>query len=175
MATFAGRGRRTLLLAALPFVLAACSVLYDPPPSGTPAPTGEAPPLTPVPGGSTAASPAAEVSPPTQSDTEWGRIWDALPPSFPLPPDAVPTETGQGAASGSFAVGAAAPNTASLLESALTAAGFAIESREGPSEDGSFTLNAVGRDAGCAAQVRIVPLSGTTNVVVLYGAGCPFQ
>ena len=50
-----------------------------------------------------------------------------------------------------------------------------MESVEGPLEDGSFTLNAVGRDAICLAQVRVVPLSGTTNVVVLYGAGCPFE
>ena len=61
------------------------------------------------------------------------------------------------------------------MESALTAAGFSIESVEGPSEDGSYTLNAVGPDPACLAQVRVVPLSGTTNVVVLYGAACPFE
>ncbi|HEX5015721.1 MAG TPA: hypothetical protein VFV72_16365 [Candidatus Limnocylindrales bacterium] len=168
--------RRLALAAVLPLLLAvsACgsSATPTPPPAATPSPTPE---LTPVPGGSTAASPVAAVSPPTQTDTEWGRIWDALPPSFPLPPDAVPTETGQGAASGSFAVGASASTTAAFLESALAGAGFSMESVEGPSEDGSFTLNAVGRDPGCLAQVRVVPLSGTTNVVVLYGAGCPFE
>jgi hypothetical protein len=168
--------RRMAFAAVLPLLLAvsACGSSASPtlPSAVTPSPT---PDLTPVPGGSAAASPVAAVSPPTQTDTEWGRIWDALPPSFPLPPDAVPTETGQGAASGSFAVGAAPQNTVSLLESSLTAAGFSMESVEGPLEDGSFTLNAVGRDPSCLAQVRVVPLSGTTNVVVLYGAGCPFE
>ena len=77
--------------------------------------------------------------------------------------------------SGSFAVGATAADTAHFLESGLAAAGFSIESLEGPSEDGSFTLNVAGRDPACAVQVRVIPLSGTTNVVVLYGAGCPFE
>src|SRR4029079_15915087 len=102
-------GRRPLLLAAIPLLLTACSVLYDPPPpSGTPAPTGGTPALTPVPGGSTAPSAGASsaaVSPPTQTDTEWGRIWDGLPAGFPLPPGAVPTEIGEGAASATLAVG----------------------------------------------------------------------
>jgi cell division septation protein DedD len=160
------------LVAAL--VVSACAA--TPPPtnqssSPTSSPTAE---LTPVPGGSTAESPAL-VSPPTQTDTEWGRIWDALPPGFPLPQDAVPTETGEGPASASLAVGAAAPNVASFMQNALTGAGFSIESVEGPSEDGSFTINAVGPDTACQAQVRVRPLSGTTNVVVMYGAACPFE
>ncbi|HET9344228.1 MAG TPA: hypothetical protein VFO05_00895 [Candidatus Limnocylindrales bacterium] len=172
-----GVGAVLLLVASL--AVAACgSAQPSPTPAtpGAPTPAGPSPTseLTPVPGGSTAASPIL-VSPPTQTDTEWGRIWDALPPAFPLPPDAVPTETREGPASASLAVGAAADTTAGFMESALTAAGFSIESVEGPSEDGSYTLNAVGPDPGCQAQVRVVPLSGTTNVVVLYGAACPFE
>jgi hypothetical protein len=143
----------------------------------TPSPVGTSSPpeLTPVPGGSTASSPPGVASPPSQTDTEWGRIWDALPPAFPLPPDAVATEIREGPASASLAVGAAPESTASFMRSALTAAGFSIESVEGPSEDGSYTLSAVGPDSACLVQVRIVPLSGTTNVVVLYGAACPFE
>ena len=147
--------------------------------SGAPSPTGTAasttaPELTPVPGGSTAASPAL-VSPPTQTDTEWGRIWDALPPDFPLPPDAVLAETREGPVSASLGVGAAGQPTASFMESALIGAGFSIESTEGPMEDGSITINAVGPDPACQVQVRVRPLSGLTNLVVLYGAGCPFE
>lgn len=143
-------------------------------PASTSAAPSTVPELTFVPGRSGGASPVAAASPPTQTDTEWGRIWDALPPSFPLPPDAVATETGEGPASASLAVGANAKTTSDFLQSALTAAGYAFESVEGPSEDGSFTLNAIGRDPGCLVQVRVRPLSGTTNVVVMYGAGCPF-
>ena len=163
------------LVLAASIAVAACGSAQ---PTSTPgsSPVGATPSaeLTPVPGGSTAASPGL-ASPPTQTDTAWGRIWDALPPGFPLPPDAVPTETREGPASASLAVGAAPQSTVSFMESALTAAGFSIESIEGPSEDGSSTLNAVGQDPACLAQVRVVPLSGTTNVVVMYGAACPFE
>ena len=163
-----------VLALVVPILLGGC-VLYDPPPpTGTPGASTSAPELTPVPGGSTGASPAP-VSPPTQTDTEWGRIWDALPPGFPLPPDAVLTETREGPASASLAVGAAGQPTASFMESALIGAGFSIESTEGPMEDGSTTINAVGPDPACQVQVRVRPLSGVTNVVVLYGAGCPFE
>jgi hypothetical protein len=168
---------RPLALAfMLPLLLAACGGAEPSLSAGSPSPAGGSPTpeLTPVPGGSTAASPGL-VSPPTQTDTAWGRIWDVLPPAFPLPPDAVATETREGPASASLAVGAAPQTTASFMQSALTTAGFSIESVEGPSEDGSYTLNAVGPDPACLAQVRIVPLSGTTNVVVLYGAACPFE
>ena len=165
-----------LALVSACVTIAACGTVEPSVPPASPSPAGASatPDLTPVPGGSTAASPGL-ASPPTQSDTAWGRIWDALPPSFPLPPDAVPTETREGPASASLAVGAAPQSTASFMQSALTAAGFSIESVEGPSEDGSVTISAVGADPACLAQVRVVPLSGTTNVVVLYGAGCPFE
>jgi hypothetical protein len=163
------------LLLAVSLAIAACSPAQPTStPGSSPADATSSPELTPVPGGSTAPSPGL-VSPATQSDTAWGRIWDALPPAFPLPPDAVPTETREGPASASLAVGAAPQTTVSFMQSALTAAGFSIESVEGPSEDGSYTLNAVGQDPACLAQVRVVPLSGTTNVVVLYGAACPFE
>jgi hypothetical protein len=162
-----------LALVVVPILLGGCAP-PNPSPNATPAASSPTPELTPVPGGSTGASPAL-VSPPTQTDTEWGRIWDGLPPTFPVPPDAVLTETREGQASASLAVGAAGPPTASFMESALVGLGFSIESTEGPMEDGSITINAVGPDPACQAQVRVRPLSGLTNVVVLYGAGCPFE
>jgi hypothetical protein len=61
------------------------------------------------------------------------------------------------------------------MQTALAGAGFATESLEGPSEDGSYTLNVIGEDPDCAVQVRARPLSGTTNLVVMYGAACPWQ
>jgi hypothetical protein len=133
------------------------------------------PDLTPVPGGSTASSPAA-ASQATQTDTNWGRIWDALPAWFPVPPDAVPTETGEeGAVSASLAAGGSAQSVADFMQTGLTGAGFSVDAVGSPAEDGSLVLNAVGPDPNCAVQVRVRPLSGTTNLVVMYGAACPFE
>lgn len=133
------------------------------------------PSLTPVPGGSNATSPPSAGEPPTQTDTEWGRIWDALPPSFPLPAGSVPTETGEGPVSATLAVGASADQAAKLVEGALTGRGYSIESASGPSEDGSFVIDAVGAAPECMVQVRLTPLSGTTSMAVMFGAGCPFE
>ena len=136
--------------------------------------TSPSPDLTPVPGGSTAATPGA-ASPPTQTDTDWGRIWDALPAWFPVPPDAVPTETGdEGAVSASLAAGGSAQSVATFMQSGLTGAGFAVDGMN-PAEDGSLVLDATGPDTKCKVEVRVRPLSGTTNLVVMYGSGCPFN
>jgi len=133
------------------------------------------PDLTPVPGGSTAATPGT-ASQATQTDTDWGRIWDAVPAWFPIPPDAVPTETGEeGAVSASLAAGGSAQSVAQFMQTGLTGAGFSVDASNGPSEDGSLVLDAVGPDPKCMVQVRVRPLSGTTNLVVLYGAACPFD
>ena len=145
------------------------------PPSATSASSASSPNLTPVPGGSTAATPGA-ASQPTQTDTDWGRIWDAVPAWFPVPPDAVPTETGEeGAVSASLAAGGSAQSVAQFMQTGLTGAGFAVDATNGPAEDGSLVLDAVGPDPKCMVQVRVRPLSGTTNLVVLYGAACPFD
>jgi hypothetical protein len=131
--------------------------------------------LTPVPGGSTAASPSGSIEAPTQTDTAWGRIWDGLPPSFPLPQGAVPTETGEGPFSASFAVGASGEQSAGLVQRGLQGAGYGIKAVSGPSEDGSFVIEAVGPAPACEVQVRLTPLSGTTHMAVMFGAGCPFE
>lgn len=145
------------------------------PPSATSASSASSPNLTPVPGGSTAATPGA-ASQPTQTDTDWGRIWDGVPAWFPVPPDAVPTETGEeGAVSASLAAGGSAQSVAQFMQTGLTGAGFAVDATNGPAEDGSLVLDAVGPDPKCMVQVRVRPLSGTTNLVVLYGAACPFD
>ena len=164
-------------------LLAACGAATATPPptvppaSPPPASTGSsAPEPTPVPGGSTVRPTPATVSAATQTDTDWGRIWDALPAWFPVPPDAVPTETGEeGAVSASLAAGGSAQSVATFMQTGLTGAGFSFESVEGPADDGSLTLNAVGPDPACKVQLRVRPLSGTTNLVVLYGAACPFS
>jgi hypothetical protein len=159
------RGRATVLVTLL--CLAACS----PAPSGgsaTPAahPTG------------TAAIETAAVTPgpslPGQSDTEWGRIWDALPPWFPIPDGASPTETGEGSYTAELALpaGSTAQLAADFYRTAFQAAGFTAIDVDGPLEDGSFVVAVPG---SCHIEVRIAPLGSEVVAFVLYGAGCPFE
>jgi hypothetical protein len=140
-------------------------------PTGTPggAPVGGAPTAGP-------ASLRPSPSLPSQTDTPWGRIWDALPASFPLPAGAVPTQTGAGPDSGEWQVDTPPAGTTDDLAAALGRAGYRVD-RSGPYEDGSFVLEATAGDA-CRARVTIAPLgqsSGLTLVTVLFGAGCPFR
>ncbi len=163
----------TLALGCL--IVLGCATTAAPTPSGSATVTA-GPSLTPVPGGSTVATPppsAGEL--PTQTDAEWGRIWDALPPSFPLPPDAVPTETREGPVSATLAVGASAEQTATFVASSLKKAGARVDVNSNPTEDGSFVIDALGPAPACEVQVRLTPLSGTTSMVVMFGAGCPFE
>jgi hypothetical protein len=112
---------------------------------------------------------------PTQTDTEWGRIWDALPPSFPAYPGASPTETGAGPASAILDVGDADPGAvATFYQSALEGAGLSTISLSGPREDGSLELESAG-EGECQVRTTITPLGGTTIVEILYGSGCPFD
>jgi hypothetical protein len=172
-----------LIAAAL---IAACNAAGPSTPAGSSLPASQpiasaapsaaaSPELTPVPGGSTAASRGA-ASQATQTDTDWGRIWDGLPAWFPVPPDAVPTETGEeGAVSASLAAGGSAQSVATFMQTGLTGAGFSFDAVGAPAEDGSLVLDAVGPDPKCMVQIRVRPLGGTTNLVVMYGAGCPFD
>jgi hypothetical protein len=126
---------------------------------------------TPVPG--TSIAPGATQ--PGQTDTAWGRIWDALPTGFPSFAGAEPTETGAAPASATLDVPTSAGTIADVVafyRSALEAAGYSV-SVDGPLENGSYTIDATGT-AGCAAQVSVEPLGSSITVTVLYGAACPF-
>jgi len=119
------------------------------------------------------ATPAATI--PTQTDTDWGRIWDGLPTTFPAYPGARPTETGEGPASAILDAGAVEPaEVAAFYESALEVEGLGVVSSSGPREDGSWEVEAVG-DAGCGIRVTVTPLGGSTVVTILYGAACRFS
>jgi len=169
--------RRLLAAGALALataVVAGCGAVGPSASSPSSGPPASAPVLTPVPGGSAAPSPA-DASPPSQSDTDWGRIWDALPASFPLPPGATPTETGEGPASARVQVPGGAAATAALMQSSLTGRGFAIDAANGPAEDGGFAIDASRLGTECRTQIRVTPLGDVTVVTVLYGALCPFQ
>jgi len=152
-------------------LLAACGP--TPTTSGAPstAPTG-----APSPGASTdAGAPASSAAAGTQTDTEWGRIWDNVPPGFPrYPGSSVADDTGPEPVSATYAIagGGDPEQIASWMQAALETATFSTEALSGPLEDGSFVLDSVG-DGGCRIQVAIAPMGGLTFVTVRYGAACP--
>lgn len=147
------------------------------PTAGSPAPASTEPSLTPVPNGSP--SPADSGRGPgtvTQTETEWGPIWDALPASFPRFPGSAPTDPIGEPVSGSFAIPAGPEEAAEFMQSALELAGYSTEALSGPFEDGSYVIDSVGPTTlDCRVQTRLTPLSGTTRMTVLYGTGCPIE
>jgi hypothetical protein len=123
---------------------------------------------------STLTASPAHPSLPTQTDTEWGRIWDAVPSTFPVIRGAVSaTDTGEGAVSSLLALQAPDPMViAAFYRDALQAMGM-IATMDGPLEDGSVTV--AGMDTNdCAVQVSVRPAGSTNLISVLYGAGCPY-
>jgi hypothetical protein len=131
-----------------------------------------APSLTPVPGGPSQGS-TPVTSLPGQTDTEFGRIWDALPPSFPIPSGAIVTDA-RGPVSGSYSLGMSTATATQAITDGLRARGWSIDVGS-PLEDGSVVIDAAGADEGCVMEVRLTPLSGTVSMSVLYGAACPFD
>jgi hypothetical protein len=113
-----------------------------------------------------------------QTDTEWGPIWNEVPPGFPEPPGATPAEADDGPVSAASTVPAGALpyplEVAQFYVDAFAAAGYG-GARDGPLEDGSSTAWA-SNGYGCDIRVTAVPRGGEeTFVTVLYGAGCPFD
>ena len=163
------------LLAVAIVLLAGCGQNVTTP---SPSPTGAPPSATPSDGPTavpTDAGTSPEPTPPGQSDTDWGRIWDALPEWFPEFAGASPTETGEGPASAVLDVGATAPaEVATYYVGALEAAGYSTLARSDPREDGSIEAEWAG-DTTCRVRATITPLGGTTIVTILYGADCPFE
>jgi hypothetical protein len=130
---------------------------------------------------SPSSSPAPSDSPsptpirlPSQSTVEGGRIWDALPPGFPLPAGAVPSEIGV-AASGVFDLAEDVATASGVMQGALEAGGFRTAGVSGPLEDGGVVIDSIGPGDGCRAQTTIVRQGGVTMMTVLYGAECPFR
>lgn len=135
------------------------------PPPATPAATDTPPPSTEPSGTSTT----------TQTDTDWGRIWDSLPTGFPTVLGATPSEeAADGPASAVLVVqGAAGKAIATFTQQGLEGAGFTTEELNGPFEDGSLILDMSGTAAGCMVRVTIKPLGALTTLTYLYGALCP--
>jgi hypothetical protein len=148
--------------------LAACSSTN---PTAPPAPSAA---LTAAPSGG-ASAPAESAVDGSQTDTEWGRIWDDVPAGFPTyPGSTIADDTGPDPASATYAVaGRGDPaEIASWMQAALETATFSTEALSGPLEDGSFVLDSVG-DGDCRIQVVVAPMGGLTFVTVRYGAACP--
>jgi hypothetical protein len=120
--------------------------------------------------GSPTASP--DVS---QSETAWGRIWDALPATFPIYPGAAPASVAREPVSAEFTVAADPAAVLSGLRTSLEAAGYSTVSQSGPLEDGSRTLESASSATGCRVQTTAGPLGGLTYIAVLFGAACPFR
>jgi hypothetical protein len=109
----------------------------------------------------------------TQTNTAWGRIWDALPRSFPIyPGSSATTEIGE-PASGQFVVPTDVATATAWTKAALDATGLRTMV-SGPLEDGSMTLDSQGA-AGCLVQTTIARTGSVTTMTVLYGATCPFS
>jgi hypothetical protein len=139
-------------------------------PAGSP---GRSAVLTPVPGGPASPVVGATIAPPTTTETEFGTIFDALPPSFPKLLGQEPAETGAGPTSGSFAANMSVGDARKIIEVSLVAQGWTVTVGS-PLEDGTVVLEAKGA-AGCKTEVRFTALSGTVMMSVLYGAACPFS
>jgi len=158
------------LVAAL--TLVACSPTTPPSNTAGPSSGSSTTPSTeaPNPSGGVSTTPPAG-----QTDTDWGRIWDAVPAGFPIYPGARPAaEASTGAESATFAVQGADPRMiATWLQAELERATYRTEALNGPREDGSFVLESIGAAPDCRVEVAVVPLGGLVTVTVRYGAACP--
>jgi hypothetical protein len=174
------RSRRSLSILSLALVvlLAACGSAEQ---SAGPSPSGGAtgattPAVSGAPGASAEVSGAPGSSPAadTQTDTTWGRIWDGVPPGFPIfPGSTIAGDTSPDPVSATYSV--ANDDTAVIatwMQAALENAAFRTEALSGPFEDGSFVLESIGQ-GDCRVQVIVVPMGGLTFVTVRYGAACP--
>ena len=175
--------RQLLLLgAALVLVVAACGnggrpAVDEPLPSaleGTPGAATTEPSGAPAEPPPTETTPSAAPTEVTQTDTDWGRIWDAIPAGFPVYPGAVETEVDEPVSAAFTAPGTGPDEIATSLQQQLELATYSTEALSGPLEDGSFVIDSVG-DAGCRIETTVRPAGELTTITVRYGADCPFE
>ena len=162
---------------ALVFLTGLTAVGCAAPTTISPTPPPATPAATPTPAigtPSVESSPSASTPPaPGVTETDWGAIWDALPPGFPQYPGSTPTQTGGGAASATLDAPADVATVTNWYQAALELVGFSTLSLSGPLEDGSMEIESAGPTERCLARTTVAPLGGATIVTVLYGAGCP--
>ena len=156
---------RAAVVFALVLILAGCGP--TPNASTTPSPVSSAE------GSGSSAAPSGGTG--SQTDTEWGRIWDDVPAGFPrFPGSTIADDASPEPASARYAIagGGDPADIASWMQSALETSTFSTEALSGPLEDGSFVLDSVG-EGDCKIQVKVARMGGLTFVTVLYGAACP--
>ncbi len=161
--------RFVLALVPVALVIAACGS------TAASAPVSSVAQSAPSTAGDSAAPPAqSAVAAAGQTDTDWGRIWDTLPSTFPAIPGARPSEeAATGPASASLVLeGNVARQVATALVDLLAQNGFPTAGLGTPLEDGSYTLDATGSAPGCKVQATVKPIGGETFVTILYGAAC---
>jgi hypothetical protein len=174
--------RALVVLFAATGLLAACTGAASPatapatsshgPAASTPAQTLAA--VTPAPSAALAAITPAP-GPATVVTVAWGKIWDRVPSSFPLPSDAEPAQPAdpvEGPSSGVFTTSFGVNEAAQGIEAGLTAAGWSLGATTS-GEDGSRDISAVGASPDCRARVIVRPLGSVHFVTVYYGGGCP--
>src|SRR5206468_1833149 len=120
-------------------------------------------------------TPTPTPAPPSQTNTDWGRIWDAAPASFPRRPGSEPTETAAGPASAVLSVPAGVAETTDWYATSLGQAGYKVAGASGPLEDGSYVVDATGKPAACHVQVTVANVGTLTVATIMYGASCPFH
>jgi hypothetical protein len=167
------RVRRLLLTLPLAVLVAGCGSSPNPSQSAAAIPPSEsssasAPSEAPA---SAAPSAAPAVG---QTDTDWGRIWDAVPAGFPRYPGSTPADdAAPEPASARFAVAGGDPAAiATWMQDALETATFSTLGLNGPAEDGGYIIDSTG-EGDCRVQTTIAPLGDVTFITVLYGADCP--
>jgi len=140
----------------------------------TPTPSAALAAITPTPSAALAAiTPAPGAA--TVVTVAWGKIWDRVPSSFPLPSDAEPAQPAdpvEGPSSGVFTTSFGVNEAAQGIEAGLTAAGWSLGATTS-GEDGSRDISAVGASPDCRSRVIVRPLGSVHFVTVYYGAGCP--
>ncbi len=161
---------RSILGIALLVALAACSPTTPSPVSAEPSAAA-----SPTPPAASSSGDASTAPPVAQTDTDWGRIWDAVPAGFPVYPGATPAEeTETGPVSMTYALEGADPRViATWMQTELERETYRTEALSGPLEDGSFVLAATGSPPDCRVEVAVAPLGGLVTMTVRYGAACP--
>ena len=109
-----------------------------------------------------------------QTDTDWGRIWDSLPSTFPTVAGSAPASetadrTGIG---GPGRRRARREGGRHVLETQLSRR---LHDRRpvGTARGRRLRLDMTGAATGCKVRVSTAPTGGLTTLTILYGAGCP--